>query len=457
MTTLVDAVQGFTENFETDGEVARGWLGALRARGMSAFQAQGFPTTRLEEWRDTNVAPIAQTRFVMPKSAPGGGASQAAIDVAHGYSFGNQAAAELVFINGFFEPHLSTASNLPKGVRVLSLERALESDSDLLEKHLGHYANIDAHPFAALNTSFVRQGALVHIAAGTIAQKPIHLLFLTIPTAQPAASHPRVLVIAEENSACSIVETYAAGEGTGLYLTNAVTEIVQAPGSRIDHNKLQQEGLSAYHTALLQVNLATRSSFISHSSSLGSKLTRNDLQVYLGGEHAEATLNGLVYAKGDQHIDNHTLLHHEKAHCPSHELYKHVLDGHATGVFKGKIFVQKDAQKTDSKQTTKSLLLSDSATMNSQPALEIYADDVKCTHGSTIGPVDENAIFYLVSRGLSLHQARHLMTYAFAADITRRIKIAAVRTRIEDFMAVQHGLPQDLRITEEAAHDVALL
>ena len=209
--------------------------------------------------------------------------------------------------------------------------------------------------------------------------------------------------------------------------------------------------------ALMQVNLEAKSAFVSHSISLGSKLTRNDLQVFLGGEAAEATLNGLVYARGDQHIDNHTLLQHEKAHCPSHELYKHVLADKATAVFKGKIFVQKDAQKTDSKQTSKSLRLSDTAFMNSQPALEIYADDVKCTHGSTTGPVDANAVFYLVSRGLSLAQARHLMTYAFAADITRRIKVGPVRARIEDFMAAQHGLPQDLRITEEAAHDVALL
>ena len=271
-----------------------------------------------------------------------------------------------------------------------------------------------------------------------------------------------MLVVAGENSESSIVETYVGASAlpraaAPLYWTNAVTEITLEPHARIDHNKLQQENIAAFHTALLQVHQSTASTFISHSTSLGSRLTRNDLQVFLGGERAEATLNGLVYAKGEQHIDNHTLLQHEKAHCPSHELYKHVLADKATAVFKGKIFVQKDAQKTDSKQTSKSLLLSETAVMNSQPALEIYADDVKCTHGSTIGPVDENALFYLVSRGLSAQQARHLMTYAFAADITRRIKVAPVRSRIEDFMAAQHGLPQDLRITEEAAHDVALL
>ena len=267
---------------------------------------------------------------------------------------------------------------------------------------------------------------------------------------------PRVLVKAEENSESSIVETYA-GQDSAVYLTNAVTEIVQAPGSKIDHNKLQMEGDSAYHTALMQVSLDTQSIFVSHSTSLGSRLTRNDLQVFLGGERAEATLNGLVYARRDQHIDNHTLLQHEKGHCPSHELYKHVLADQSMAVFKGKIFVQKDAQKTDSKQTSKSLLLSNDVFMASQPALEIYADDVKCTHGSTTGPVDENAVFYLISRGLSLAQARHLMTYAFAADITRRIKVTPVRARIEDFMAAQFGLPQDLRITEGAAHDVAML
>ncbi len=427
------------------------WVNDLRRKGLAAFQAQGFPTKALEEWRDTNVAPIAAAKFAAPRMM----AAPSAAEFAARHSFGKTAAAELIFVNGFFDPHLSTLSTLPKGIRVMSLEQAFESESALLENHLGRYAGVDGHPFAAMNTSSLREGAFVHIARNAACEMPIHLLFLTLGGAEAAITQPRVLVIAEENSEASLVETYAGTDGTP-YLTNAVTEIVQAKNARIDHNKLQLEGMAASHIALMQVNLAEGSSFISHSTSLGSKLTRNDLNVFLGGERAEATLNGLVYARGEQHIDNHTLLHHEKAHCPSHELYKYVLADNATGVFKGKIFVQKDAQKTDSKQTSKSLLLSDTAFMNSQPALEIYADDVKCTHGSTIGPVDENAVFYLVSRGLSLAQARHLMTYAFAADITRRIKVAPVRARIEDYMAAQHGLPQDLRIADAAAHDVAL-
>jgi Fe-S cluster assembly protein SufD len=452
MTALVDTTNGFEEGLRQVPPHASGWVNALRARGADAFARQGFPTTRQEEWRDTNVAPLVQTQFVPDR----GGHRVAARELAAQYAFGKAAAAELVFVNGKLEPSLCSVDGLPAGVRVMSLAEAVDREAALVQRHLGQAAAIDKHPFAALNTGFLADGAFVHVAARAVCARPIHLLFLTVATDEPTASHPRVLVVAEEGSESAVVETYAGGGG-GTYLTNAVTEIVQAADSKIDHNKVQQEGSGAYHVALLQVMLAERGVFVSHSTSMGSLLTRNDLQVFLGGERAEATLNGLVYARGEQHIDNHTLLHHEKAHCPSHELYKHVLADKATAVFKGKIFVQKDAQKTDSKQTSKALLLSNEAFMNSQPALEIYADDVKCTHGSTTGPVDENAVFYLISRGLSLEQARHLMTYAFAADITRRIRVAPVRARIEDFLSAQHGLPQDLRITEEAAHDVALI
>jgi Fe-S cluster assembly protein SufD len=454
MTTVLESTNSFVSSFEKVSGQGASWLNELSRRGMEAFRAAGFPTTSLEEWRNTNVSVLAQTSFVAAEvRSP---TDAATVELVKQYTFGQAAAAELVFVNGRFEPHLSTVSRLPRGIRALSLEQALESDQELLEQHLGQYADIRLHPFAALNTGFLRQGAVVHIGRGATCEEPIHLLFLMLPGAEAAVSHLRVLVVAEENSESSIVETYAGASGR-MYYTNAVTEIVAARSARIDHNKLQQEGDRAYHTALMQVMLQESAAFVSHSTSIGSKLTRNDLAVHMGGEFAEATLNGLVLASGEQHIDNHTHLQHEKGNCPSHELYKHVLADKSSAVFQGKIFVQKGAQKTDAKQTTKSLLLSNEATMDSQPALEIYADDVKCTHGSTIGPVDPNAVFYLVSRGLSLAQARHLMTYAFAADITRRIKVTPVRARIEDFMTAQHGLPQDLRITDQARHDVALL
>ena len=284
---------------------------------------------------------------------------------------------------------------------------------------------------------------------------PIHLLFISTGT---VVTHPRVLVVVEENAELTLVESYAGPQPDGsAYFTNSVTEIIAADDARIDHYKLQQESKLAYHIATMQVQLGARASFVSHAASLGAKLARNDLNVIMAGDAAEATLNGLVVIGGQQHIDNHTLLDHAMPNCPSHELYKHVLSDKASAVFKGKILVRQDAQKTNSKQTSKSLLLSNDAHMNAQPALEIYADDVKCTHGSTIGPVDEDMVFYLRSRGVSLEAARHLLTYAFAADITRRIKVSAVRARLENTMAEQHGLPQDLRITDLADQTVPLM
>jgi Fe-S cluster assembly protein SufD len=282
------------------------------------------------------------------------------------------------------------------------------------------------------------------------------VIYVSVPGAGPTVSHPRGLFIIEENAECTIVESYV-GASAGQYFTNAVTEIYAGDGAQVDYARLQQETLEAYHVSTMQVELGRATNFVSHAATLGGKLTRNDLNGILNGEGGYATLNGLVIIEGDQHVDNHTLLHHEKANCPSHELYKHVLGGRATGVFKGKIFVQKDAQKTDSKQNSKTLLLSDDAYMNSQPALEIYADDVKCTHGSTTGPVDQDMLFYLRTRGVGYDAAQHLLTYAFAADVTRRIKVEPVRRRLEDYMAAQHGLPQDLRITDLSAHDEDVL
>ena len=427
-----------------------GWLDRLHKDGIAEFRERGFPKTDEEEWRLTNVAPIARTAFKLAEpdhqliAAPAAGQ----------FSFGDEAAAEIVFVNGHFSPALSRLENLPRGVRVGNLADVLETDAALIEPHLGRHAKIEQTPFVALNTGFIRDGAYVHFARGVMVDKPIHLLFVSAPGNEPAVSHPRVLVIAEENVIATIVESYV-GAARGAYFTNAVTELIVGENAHIDHCKLQQEALEAYHIASMRVELARSANFVSHSATLGGKLTRNDLAVMLNGEGADATLNGVVIIGGMQHCDNHTLLQHEKPNCPSHELYKHVLDGKATGVFKGKIFVQKDAQKTDSKQTSKSLLLSDEAAMNSQPALEIYADDVKCTHGSTTGPVDEEMVFYLRSRGVGLEAARHLLTYAFAADVTRRIKVEPVRRRLEDFMAAQHGLPQDLRITHLGRHDEA--
>lgn len=424
------------------------WLAALRKAGADRFAAVGFPTTREEEWRFTNVAPIAKARFRAAERDD----SDRAADAAAQFSFGDEAAAELVFVNGYYAPQLSRRGQLPRGVRVSTLAEAIPADGPRLKQHLGKVASHETNPFVALNTGQFADGVFIHVPSGAPAIGPIHLLFLSLPNHQPVSSHPRALIVVEDGTEATIVETYAGAEG-GVYFTNPVTEIVAGAGSRIDHCKLQQENLSAFHVAAMQVHLGRGARFVSHSATLGGKLTRNNLNVTMAGDGADATLNGLVLIGNDQHVDNHTLLDHAKPNCPSHELYKHVLADRATGVFKGKILVRPEAQKTDSKQTSKTLLLSDDATMNSQPALEIYADDVKCTHGSTTGPVDEEQVFYLRSRGVGIEAARHLLTYAFAADITRRIRIEAVRRRLESYMASQHGLPQDLRITELGAHD----
>ncbi len=422
------------------------WLGKLRATSQDRFNQVGYPSRKQEEWRFTNTDAIVRTRYVPAEPSHDAGAIEAAMQ----FAFGHDALSELVFINGHYLPQLSKLGHLPRGTIVQSLAEAL--DRPEVEEYLAKLADVNLNPFVALNTASFQDGAFIYLPRNAAPDGPIHLLFISIPSDKPAVTHPRVLVVAEENAHATIVETYA-GQGSGDYFTNAVTEIVQAKSSRIDHCKMQQELPTASHLASVNVTLDRDAEFISHSINIGGLLTRNEVGVVLGGEFAHATINGLVLMDGNRHCDNHTLLDHAAPNCPSHELYKHVLAGQSTGVFKGKILVRKDSQKTDSKQTSKVLLLSDDVRMDSMPALEIYADDVKCTHGSTTGPVDEEQVFYLRSRGVSLDAARHLMTYAFAADITRRIKVVPVRSRIENFMAAQHGLPQDLRITDLGGHD----
>jgi Fe-S cluster assembly protein SufD len=424
----------------------QGWLEQLRRGAMDRFRETGFPEENEEEWRYTQIAPVVRTRFVPSAAAA---ISEADVDR---FSFRSETAVELVFVNGRFSPERSRLADLPRGVRVRSLAEAMREESDLLQQHLGRHASADQNPFVALNTGFISDGAFVFVPKGAVIRRPIHLLYLSTVAGEPAVSHPRTIVIGEENVEATLVETYASSE-KGVYLTNAVTEIVLGQNSRFDHCKVQLESLQAYHVATMQVQLARTAVFSSHSATIGGAVTRNDLNAALAGEGAQATLNGLVLIGGTQHCDNHTLLDHQQPHCPSHELYKHVLQDRASGVFRGKILVRPHAQKTDSKQTSRTLLLSDNAQMNSQPALEIYADDVKCTHGSTTGPLNEQMLFYLRQRGVGIEAAQHLLTYAFAADITRRIAVEPVRRRLEDYMAAQHGLPQDLRITDLGAHD----
>ena len=280
----------------------------------------------------------------------------------------------------------------------------------------------------ALNTANFQDGLLIRIAKGAVIEQPIHLLFESSANGKPTVSHPRTLILAGADSHATIVETYQ-GSG-GAYFTNAVTELVAGDNAVIDHYKLQTESQQAFHVATLQVQVGRGANFRSHSISFGGALVRNDINAVLS-EGCECTLNGLYLVSGEQHIDNHTTIDHAKPHAASHELYKGILDGHSSAVFSGKILVRKDAQKTDAKQTNKNLVLSEEAVINTKPELQIHADDVRCTHGATIGQLDPEAIFYLQSRGIGLAEARNLLIFAFARDIVDRIKVAPLREELE--------------------------
>ncbi|MCI0460506.1 MAG: Fe-S cluster assembly protein SufD, partial [Gemmataceae bacterium] len=339
-----------------------------------------------------------------------------------------------------FAPTLSATGAPPAGVTVGSLADVLARRRDLVEPHLGRLARYETRPFVALNTAFLHDGAFVHVPRGAVVREPIHLIFLATPTNEPAVSYPRTLIVAEGNCQCTLAQSYA-GLGEGTYFTNAVTEVETGPNAFIDHYKIQREGPSAFHLETLQVRLGRASNFSSHALTLGGKWARNESGALLADEGCECTLNGLYLAGGTQHVDNRTVIDHAKPHCSSHELYKGILDGKAHAVFNGKIYVRQDAQKTDAKQTNQTLLLSEDAVINTKPQLEIFADDVKCTHGATIGQLSADALFYLRSRGIGSEAARALLTYAFANDVVERIKFDPLRRQLEDFLLARQHLP----------------
>jgi Fe-S cluster assembly protein SufD len=397
-----------------------------RKAAIARFGEVGFPTAHDEEWRFTNVAPLARIAFkaamastsLLPTDLPDNA---------------------IVFVNGHFA-RAFPAPALPGGVIVGRLADVLQQQPQLVEPYLTRLVRTDASPFTALNTAFLRDGAFVYVPRGVAVQAAIHFVFLTDGKADSAVAHLRNLIVVGENAQVTLVESYL-GSGAGTYFTNVVSEISVAPAAVIDHYKVQQESQSAYHIATMQVHQAKGSRFSSHALTFGGALARNDANVVLDAENCECTLNGLYMGSGTQVIDNHTRIDHAKPNCASHELYKGILGGQARGVFNGKIYVHPDAQKTDAKQTNKTLLLSDDAVIDTKPQLEIYADDVKCTHGATIGQLDAEQIFYLRSRGVGLAEARSLLTYAFANDIVGRVKVDSVRTSLERVLLTQQGLP----------------
>lgn len=430
MTNLTQEKTSYSSHFAAFEQSRNGarpdWLRSMRENAIAQFEALGFPTTRQEEWRFTSVAPIARIPFRPVDPDP----SALTISDISRFTVCEARCTQLVFLNGHYSESLSTVKLLPKGVRIISLAEALQTDGDLVQALLQRFESNRPDPFGALNTAFMADGAFVVIPPDTVLKDPIHLLFLSASQAEPAFSAPRTLISVGANSQASIVESYA-GLDRGVYFTNSVTGLFISENSIVDHYRLQRESEDAYHIANLEVAQERDSRYTSHSLALGGALSRTNLGVLLNGSGADCELNGLYVAKGRQHIDNHTTIDHARPNCSSRELYKGILDDNSGGVFNGKVVVRKDAQKTNARQTNKNLLLSKAAGVNTTPQLEIYADDVKCTHGATIGQLNEDELFYLRSRGIDKEAARTLLTYAFAGELLAAIKIKPIQCQID--------------------------
>lgn len=423
---MIDPYLQSYESFSANGGAAAPQsVRSLRLSAIARFETLGFPTTRNEDWHFTSVAPIVEGRFA-PLTKATGTVSVAQIApyiIAPRWH-------TLVFVNGRYDAGLSGGSPLPAGVRVLPLALAYHELPAVVEQYLGKIAAFDAHTFTALNTAFINDGAVVHVAANAEIAEPIHLLFVSDASAVQGSAQPRNLIVLEPNSKATVIESYA-GVSDGAYFTNAVTEAAISDGATLTHLKLQREAAQAYHVGTLDVRQARDSHLFSFSFATGALLSRSNIYTELRGAGCGATLNGLYLGDGDQHIDHQTRIEHVEPNCYSRELYKGILDGAAHGVFNGKVYVHPEAQKTDGKQTNNTLLLSGEAQIDTKPQLEIFADDVKCTHGATVGRLDETALFYMKSRGINARTARELLTYAFAADVLETIELAEVREGLE--------------------------
>lgn len=420
-------VTDFARFEQRDATNLPSWVRQLRTAAMARFAALGFPTTRQEEWKYTNVTPIAALPFSLPTLRRNGETASGLRPIKPW----KVAGAQLVFVNGRYAPELSAVRSLPRSVQVSDLATILRTDPKSLEPHLARYADYQNQTFVALNTAFLEDGAFVFIPPGVHLEAPVHLLFMTTAPGEPLVSYPRNLIVASPGSSATIVESYVGAENE-VYFTNAVTELVVGEQAMIDHARVQLESSRAFHIGALQLRQETDSVVVSHAVGLGGALARSEVHAVLDGEGSECTLNGLYMGSGRQHLDNQTRIDHEKPHCTSRELYKGVLDGQSRGVFSGKIVVHAAACKTDAAQTNKNLLLSNEAVIDSKPQLEIFNNDIQCSHGSTIGELDEEALFYLRTRGVDVEAARGLLTYAFVSEVLNRLKPEPLRNQLEE-------------------------
>jgi Fe-S cluster assembly protein SufD len=428
MSSLEDARDRFVAE-QRAFAAARGdepaWLASHRQDAIAAFAARGLPSTREEEWRYTSLAPLAAQPFALAVPAR---VARAEIEELAAPLF---ACSLYAFANGRALPELSSAPGLPGGARCDSLAALLSDMASPIEARLDHYVDLKQHPFAALNSAFTDDGALVRAPRGVACEHPVHLVFASVAGDRPQMSHPRVVVVAEAGSRVTVVQDHVSvGDAAGF--TNAVTEIHVGAGASVHWVLLQREHDAQLHVSNLAVRQERDSSFTSHTLTLGGRLVRNDARVLLAGEGAECRLDGLYVGGGASVLDNHTEIDHAVPHGTSQQLYKGVLGGGARGVFRGRVIVRPDAQKTSASQSNANLLLGSRAEIDTKPQLEIYANDVKCSHGSTIGRLDENALFYLRSRGLPEPRARDLLVHGFALGVLERLPSRSLAEGLDD-------------------------
>jgi Fe-S cluster assembly protein SufD len=418
----------FLENLSRlESALQPSWLLPLRKTGIANFAKLGFPTLHDEDWRFTNVAPLAKLPL-QPASEPAN--DTAAKTVLGKYIFAHLPGARLVFVNGYYSTALSSLRGLPSGVKMSNLAAAMVANSVFVEKQFCQCALTDDNAFAALNQAFFHDGGFVYVPAGVSIAEPIQFVFISTAKQEGETVQPRNLIIAEANSRATIIESYLSTHNAA-YFTNAVTEIAAGDNATLEHVKFQDEAADAFHLATIAGKLGRASHVKIHSFALGAKLSRTSIRANLAGEGLECILNGLYLTRDEQLADHHMIVEHAQPHCASHEYFNGILDDKSRGVFHGRILVRKIAQKTDAKQTNKNLLLSDNATADTKPQLEIYADDVKCTHGATIGQLNDESIFYLRSRGIGADNARRMLIHAFAGEIIARVKHDAVREELD--------------------------
>ena len=402
------------------------WFSKQRQSAFDIFQESGFPNTRVEDWKYTDVKPIAKNTFSNITESNMASDNNEIDEIL----IKDLDCVNLVFINGAYSEKYSDIKNISNKIVIKSMADALINDESLLKKHLTKHINQELNSFTALNTAFIQDGAYINISANTNIDKPINITYISRDSNHPFATHPRNLIVMGENSNATVIENYV-GSGKVNYFTNSVTETVLLQGAVLKHYKIQQEGSSAFHIASLNTSQSKDSRFESHLVSIGGALVRNNINASLNEEGAEIIMNGLYMTEDVQHVDNHTRVDHLKPHTQSHQNYRGVLNGKSRGVFNGKVVVHPQAQKIEAYQNNANLLLSDDAEIDTKPELEIYADDVKCTHGATVGQLDDDMLFYLRSRAVDEKTARSLLTYAFADEVISEINLKEIQNKLE--------------------------